>query len=353
MTQARSIWQNGVKTGIIGGVAVLIIALVGMVQSFNKRDIIFEVVAMGHILLLIVTVLMGYIAAKRTPREDGLIQYVNAVVCSLITSGFLALLVIAGRSVNLRSVLVNASPVLYKELTLGIDGAAGILVILLLGAAFGAVSALLYYLPPAIRRVTVMSVSMMIGAGVLQELIRPVLLSWGPMAVIADYFYTANGLTIVGAITIVVAIAAGMTLWTVKGDDVKSGYGRLSGGSQRGIKIGSFIALAFVLIVLPHVLGLFLSEVLTIVGLYVLLGLGLNIVVGYAGMLDLGYVAFFCHRLLCDRRADLARTWFLQFDLLAGPSICGRPGYLFRHSSGNPGAQDAGRLSGHRHPRLW
>jgi branched-chain amino acid transport system permease protein len=39
--------------------------------------------------------------------------------------------------------------------------------------------------------------------------------------------------------------------------------------------------------------GLFLSEVLTIVGLYVLLGLGLNIVVGYAGMLDLGYVAFF------------------------------------------------------------
>jgi branched-chain amino acid transport system permease protein len=33
--------------------------------------------------------------------------------------------------------------------------------------------------------------------------------------------------------------------------------------------------------------------VLTIVGLYVLLGLGLNIVVGYAGMLDLGYVAFF------------------------------------------------------------
>ena len=293
MTQARSVWQNGVKTGIIGGVAVLIIALVGMVQSFNKRDIIFEVVAMGHILLVIVTVLMGYVAAKRTPREDGLIQYVNAIVCSLITSGFLALLVIAGRSVNLRAVLVNASPVLYKELTLGIDGAAGILVILLLGVACGVVSALLYYLPYAIRRVSVMSVSMMIGAGVLQELIRPVLLSWGPMAVIADYFYTANGLTITGAITIVVAIAAGMTLWTVKGEEVKSGYGRLSGGSQRGIKIGSFIALAFVLVVLPHVLGLFLSEVLTIVGLYVLLGLGLNIVVGYAGMLDLGYVAFF------------------------------------------------------------
>ena len=32
---------------------------------------------------------------------------------------------------------------------------------------------------------------------------------------------------------------------------------------------------------------------LGIVGLYVLLALGLNIVVGYAGLLDLGYVAFF------------------------------------------------------------
>ena len=32
---------------------------------------------------------------------------------------------------------------------------------------------------------------------------------------------------------------------------------------------------------------------MTIVGLYVLLGLGLNIVLGYAGLFDLGYVAFF------------------------------------------------------------
>ncbi|NWF93522.1 MAG: ABC transporter ATP-binding protein [Syntrophaceae bacterium] len=53
------------------------------------------------------------------------------------------------------------------------------------------------------------------------------------------------------------------------------------------------LTLVFILLILPQVLGLFLSEVFTIVGLYVLLGLGLNIVVGYAGLLDLGYVAFF------------------------------------------------------------
>jgi branched-chain amino acid transport system permease protein len=57
--------------------------------------------------------------------------------------------------------------------------------------------------------------------------------------------------------------------------------------------MASILILVFILLILPRVLGLFLSEVLTIVGLYVLLGLGLNIVVGYAGLLDLGYVAFF------------------------------------------------------------
>ena len=38
---------------------------------------------------------------------------------------------------------------------------------------------------------------------------------------------------------------------------------------------------------------LFFVRILAIVGLYVMLALGLNIVVGYAGLLDLGYIAFY------------------------------------------------------------
>jgi branched-chain amino acid transport system permease protein len=51
--------------------------------------------------------------------------------------------------------------------------------------------------------------------------------------------------------------------------------------------------LAVVIVLLLPRLGPYPSEVLTLVGLYVLMGLGLNIVVGFAGLLDLGYVAFF------------------------------------------------------------
>jgi branched-chain amino acid transport system permease protein len=44
------------------------------------------------------------------------------------------------------------------------------------------------------------------------------------------------------------------------------------------------------LLVLPWALGTFLSEVMVNVGLFVLMGLGLNIAIGLAGLLDLGYV---------------------------------------------------------------
>jgi branched-chain amino acid transport system permease protein len=48
-----------------------------------------------------------------------------------------------------------------------------------------------------------------------------------------------------------------------------------------------------VLFLLPLGLGQYRNYIIILTGIYVLLGLGLNIVVGLAGLLDLGYVAFF------------------------------------------------------------
>jgi len=51
--------------------------------------------------------------------------------------------------------------------------------------------------------------------------------------------------------------------------------------------------LVLIVFLLPLRLGQYWNYTLGTVGIYVLLGLGLNIVVGLAGLLDLGYVAFF------------------------------------------------------------
>ena len=61
-------------------------------------------------------------------------------------------------------------------------------------------------------------------------------------------------------------------------------------------KLLTFLAMAAALLVLPLLLqqgGNAWVRILDMALLYVLLALGLNIVVGYAGLLDLGYVAFF------------------------------------------------------------
>ncbi len=53
------------------------------------------------------------------------------------------------------------------------------------------------------------------------------------------------------------------------------------------------VALLAALLVVPQGLNNYWLTVLTSVCVYTMLGLGLNIVVGYAGLLDLGYAAFF------------------------------------------------------------
>ena len=59
-----------------------------------------------------------------------------------------------------------------------------------------------------------------------------------------------------------------------------------------------YIGIALVVVVVPLILQSagqysFLIRTLALVGIWVLLALGLNIVVGYAGLLDLGYIAFY------------------------------------------------------------
>jgi ABC-type branched-subunit amino acid transport system permease subunit len=71
----------------------------------------------------------------------------------------------------------------------------------------------------------------------------------------------------------------------------ESQFGKLLG--SRALRYVLYVILTAILLAMPQFLNQFYNYTLGTVGIYVLLGLGLNIVVGYAGLLDLGYVAFF------------------------------------------------------------
>ena len=285
--------KQAIRIGLIGGVIEVLLALIGMIEAFSQRDIISHVISMGHTLLVLVVLFMAYLAAKRSPGNKPFQVLSNSALSGVIIGGMVALLVILGSNVNLRKVLINASPLLYKLLTFDQGVARGIPLLLGGGALAGLLTGLFYLSPGLLRRVLIVSLGSVIGAGVLQDLLRPTFTIWGPFSVINEWLFTANGLTFHGAIGLFVLMAALIAFWAQKGNAIRSRINRLSPKRQRALKITTLLLFFIILLVLPQILGLFLSEVLTIVGLYVLLGLGLNIVVGFAGLLDLGYVAFF------------------------------------------------------------
>lgn len=97
----------------------------------------------------------------------------HSLLSGLLVSGLLALLVAAGGAINLRKVFINASPVLYHLLTFGMDREPGMLLLLLLGAMSGLLAGLFCLSPAMIRKVLLISFGSIVGAGVLQDLLRP------------------------------------------------------------------------------------------------------------------------------------------------------------------------------------
>jgi len=62
---------------------------------------------------------------------------------------------------------------------------------------------------------------------------------------------------------------------------------------NRNIYYPSLAAIAIFVVIFPFVFSMYQTNIMTTALIYVVVGLGLNIVVGLAGLLDLGYVAFY------------------------------------------------------------
>ena len=103
-----------------------------------------------------------------------------------------------------------------------------------------------------------------------------------------------------------IIILAGFILFSVINNYVKSEGGRRVSSGIHGrisyihsiterpqIKKGFVLLILLLLIIIPAFMNNYYVDVLTIAGIYTLLALGLNIVVGLAGLLDLGYIAFY------------------------------------------------------------
>jgi branched-chain amino acid transport system permease protein len=83
----------------------------------------------------------------------------------------------------------------------------------------------------------------------------------------------------------------------------------------------TYVVLVAFVIILPFFLNDYYRDIMTLTGMYIVLALGLNIVVGQAGLLNLGYVAFYA--IGAYTYAILSTTFGLPFwsGLVAGGSV--------------------------------
>ena len=290
-------WLQALQKGVIGGVVAVLVSLIGMVASFHERDIIAGQITMGETLLLLIVIVFAYNSSKGDETTAPSTKLISGVLTGLITASFLVGLVLLGEAVNLREVFVNASPALYRILTFEMENTTTAFVYLLLaGTIVGLLTALIHLIPSIWRRAVISGLTIALLIALLQDLIRVTLSPFPAITRSLAWMFGTRGqegLSVIGAIVVFVIVAALNYYSATQGKTIRKRIQSLPKGTQLGLRWVTWIIIIALLLIWPRVAGTILSEITNTVGLFILMGLGLNIVVGYAGLLDLGYVAFF------------------------------------------------------------
>ena len=282
--------RKAINFGLIAGVISLFISVIGMTTLLSKRQLIAGVLTLGQLLIFLAPALLSYQAAEKSSKKSRAI--LNSVVAGLAAAAPLALLILLESLFNLRQFFVNVSPDLIKIINFGQGTAAGMAILFAAMGLIGLAMGLVHLLQPQIRKSIFTGLVVMLIIGTFSELLTERLRAFFGVEFSKTIFQSKALLPSVAAIILIVVTVFSI-VWTKTGDKIKQRLDVIPAGQKRAIKAGNWVVLLAVLFLLPQFLGSYLTEVTNNVGIFVLMGLGLNIVVGFAGLLDLGYVAFF------------------------------------------------------------
>ncbi len=289
----RSPFERTALTGLIYGSVALYFALVGIIRLFHERWIIADLLTLGQGVLLVAAAIAGYRTVLKTPHPTIPGKLVQGAAAGGIAAAVMAALVIFASLVKIRFMFVAAHPQLFKMLTMDQGTWEGSALMVLVGAVLGLAGALLYIVPVVLRRPIIFGLVATGVMGLFQELLQSMLQLEGVASTIREFFFTYDGLKIVPAVLVFAVFALCRAYWLKNRQHYHQRYEALTPAGQRSVNIGAAAVCLLVLLLFPLFAGQFIAQVFMIIGLYILMGMGLNLEIGLAGLLDLGFVAFY------------------------------------------------------------
>ncbi len=297
--------------GGLTGLAIFYLSIVGMVEAFNERDIIkglyefgdIELLTLGQILILVPVVVGGYMIGRKVYAENGTgSALVSGLIVGAIASVPMIILVFLGSTFpNIRNMFVGINPPLMEVLSLGYSGQdahmTGAIILAIIIAFAGFDGALISVLPDIWRRSVINAFAWTLGIGTMSELLDQILSTfrgydWIEKDTIRLMLQSGSLKPGFAGIIFVIAFLWPLVVPTIR-KPLKERYNNSSSGTQTTLTYIQYGLLIILLLALPWLVGRFLSDVLVTISLYVLMGLGLNVAVGMAGLLDLGYLTNF------------------------------------------------------------
>ena len=288
-------WRPLLRAGLLAGIVPLYTAAIGMVEVFNAREVVQGLLTLGEMLVIFPSLVVGYLVALglRRSGSNPLVTLASALVAGFIAALPVTLLVLINAAIPLRGMFVSVTPKLIEILLFEqeqmLTGLALLIGALTLAGGLGGLAA---FIPDRFRRALIVSLVVVILSGLLSEFIKQILQQFISRSLLKQ-IVKGKSLTSQAAAAIFVVTYLVSLFWSTKGQDVKSWSAGLPAAQQRQSRRVWRGILGIFLLLLPWIMGPYLSEVIDNVGLYVIMGLGLNIAVGWAGLLDLGYVTNF------------------------------------------------------------
>ena len=290
------------KFGLIGSIVAVYVSAIGMVEAFSERALIGDSFSLGYVILAAGPVGAGILAARAlrdrlSRRSAAGASFGAGAVSSLFLLALLVVVVLgvirpeqAGAEFTLREMFVNLSLELAEILTFGLGNLLGALFLILFCTLMGGAGGGAVLIRDPLRAGLVAGVVLTLLVGIFSDTVSQVLQQVSGRVII-NIVFIQKSLRPIPAI-LVFALGFSLAYFRVPSRSKKR-FQQLPDTRRRRATRGLYIGGLLMLIMLPWLTGLFLSQALFLIGLYILMGLGLNIVVGYAGLLDLGYVAFF------------------------------------------------------------